>query len=210
MKKVIDSKSKAAEAESQRGSTSHSLLYQLKQNHPPAWRDLVHLYSPLIHYWARRAGLPEKDCADVVQEVFRSVFTGIKTFRKDSSCDTFRGWLRTITRNKVTDHFRRVDGVAEAVGGTEAKLRLAENVGLDDNLEGDEQAMIVEYEVLMRAIDLIRKDFKELTWKAFWGMVVEGKTATEVAAELQTRPGNVRVSKSRVLKRLREQLAEKW
>ena len=39
--------------------------------------------------------------------------------------DTFRGWLRTITRNKVRDHFRRWGREPGGAGGTEAQIRLA-------------------------------------------------------------------------------------
>ena len=58
------------------------------------------------------------------------------------------------------------------------------------------------------AIEMIRKDFKEQTWQAFWRVVVNGRSAQEVGAELGMRPGTVRVAKSRVLKRLREQLGD--
>jgi RNA polymerase sigma-70 factor (ECF subfamily) len=194
--------------DSVRGSTSRSLVLRLQENRAPAWRDLVHLYSPLILYWARRAGLPDNECADVVQEVFRSVVANIRTFKKTSSRDTFRGWLRTITRNKVNDFFRRQGAVVDAIGGTEARIRMLQNADVDDELVGDPEEMAADHALFTRAIELIREDFQPHTWQAFWRVVVEGKSATEVASELNTRPGSVRVAKSRVLKRLREQLGE--
>ncbi len=208
MKRELAESVRMSEIDSVRGSTSRSLLARLKKNQPPAWRDLVHLYSPLIFFWARKSGLPESECADVIQEVFRSVFTNIAKFRKEKKCDTFRGWLRTITRNKVLDHFRRKEGSPDAVGGTEATSRMAQNVGLDDELEGDEQALAAEHALFMRAIEMIRDEFKPQTWNAFWKVVVEGKTAVEVADELGIQSGTVRVAKSRVLKKLRQQLGE--
>jgi RNA polymerase sigma-70 factor (ECF subfamily) len=63
-------------------------------------------------------------------------------------------------------------------------------------------------EVLGRALELIRGEFHERTWQAFWRTVVEGKAANDVAAELDMQPGAVRVSKSRVLCRLRRELGE--
>jgi RNA polymerase sigma-70 factor (ECF subfamily) len=197
-----------SELDSVRGSTSRSLVLHLKENRAPAWRDLVHLYSPLILYWARRAGLPERECADVVQEVFRNVVANIQSFSKTSARDTFRGWLRTITRNKVNDFFRKQDAIADAIGGTEARVRLQQSADVDDDLEGDPEAMAADHALFTRAIELIREDFQPQTWQSFWRIVVEGKCATEVARELNTRPGTVRVAKSRVLKRLREQLGE--
>ena len=190
------------------GSTSHSLINRLQQNDPPAWSDLVYLYSPLIQYWALRAGLPQKECADVLQEVFRSVVTNIHQFKKQKKQDTFRGWLRTITRFKVADYFRKNQEGADAIGGTEANIRMNLTSDVDDEFDGDEQALMAEHEHLKRALNMIRSDFKESTWQAFWGVVVENKSTDEVAKQLNMKTGAVRVAKSRVLKRLRDQLGE--
>lgn len=196
------------ENDSSEGSTSRSLIDRLKNNEAPAWRDLVQLYSPLIFHWCRRAGLPDQECPDTVQEVFRSVVAGIGQFRKRTEADTFRGWLRTIARNKVHDYFRRHGKQPAAVGGSEAHLRLAGAADVDDDLAGDEQDLQAEHELYRRAFDMIRRDFKPQTWNAFWQVVVEGKDALQVAQELNMRPGTIRVAKSRVLRRLREQLGE--
>lgn len=195
-------------ADSAGGSTSASLIQRLQQNDVPAWSDLVHIYSPLIYHWCKRQGLADQDCADVVQEVFRSVVTNIKKFRKSAPGDTFRGWLRVVTRNKILDHFRRSGRELDGAGGTAAQIRLAQTPDLDDDLSWDQEELQAEHAVFLRAIEIIRKDFKEQTWQAFWLVVIEGKTAQEAADELGMRPGTVRVAKSRVLKRLREQLAD--
>lgn len=108
------------------GSTSSSLLDRVKSRDPDAWTRLVDLYGPLVFDWCRSAGLQSADAADVFQEVFRSVFTGIESFRYERPGDTFRGWLRTICRNKIHDHFRRKQSHPEAVGGTDAQIRLGE------------------------------------------------------------------------------------
>ena len=62
--------------------------------------------------------------------------------------------------------------------------------------------------LLSRGLDLIRGEFEERTWQAFWRTAVEGRDAKEVALELRMSPGAVRVAKSRVLRRLREELGE--
>ena len=92
------------------GSTSLTLIDQLKQRHEGGWTHLSDLYGPLIYHWSRKSGLSPDDSADIVQEVFRSVAMSIGRFRKATSTDSFRGWLRTITRNKILDHLgKRVD-----------------------------------------------------------------------------------------------------
>ena len=65
-----------------------------------------------------------------------------------------------------------------------------------------------ERDLFARALDLIRGEFEERTWAAFWRTAVEGRAAKDVAAELTMSPGAVRVAKSRVLHRLRQELGD--
>ena len=55
---------------------------------------------------------------------------------------------------------------------------------------------------------LILTNFKENTWQAFWRVVVDGQSPKDVANELSMHPGTVRVAKSRVLQRLRQEMGE--
>ncbi len=48
--------------------TPASLLERLRQRADhAAWGRFVELYTPLLYYWARRAGLQQQDAADLVQ-----------------------------------------------------------------------------------------------------------------------------------------------
>jgi len=197
-----------------KGSTSRSLLVRLRDDDPAAWERLVTLYSPLVYYWCGKMNLPDQDMADVFQEVFQSVATHINDFRKDRPGDTFRGWLRTITRSKVYDHYRRQTRQPNAAGGTEAQIRFSQMPADDsfDETPSDSTSESSEEEIytdlFLRALNLIRDNFAERTWQAFWRVVVDGRTPNEVAEELEMRPGTVRVAKSRVLHRLRKELGE--
>jgi RNA polymerase sigma-70 factor (ECF subfamily) len=62
--------------------------------------------------------------------------------------------------------------------------------------------------LITHVLDLIRPEFAERTWQAFWRTAIEGGSAPEVAAELSMSAGAVRVAKSRVLQRLREELGD--
>jgi RNA polymerase sigma-70 factor (ECF subfamily) len=190
-------------------STSRSLLERARSDDPAAWGRLVELYAPLVLHWCRRWGLPEQDSADVFQEVFRAVAGHLRGFHKDRPGDTFRGWLRTITRNKVTDHFRRSGVEPHAVGGSEAQARLAALPAPEDASEEDAAAEErAEQGLLHRALELIRGEFEERTWRAFWRTAVDGLAPRDVAAELSMSPGAVRVAKCRVLHRLRRELGD--
>jgi RNA polymerase sigma-70 factor (ECF subfamily) len=58
-----------------------------------------------------------------------------------------------------------------------------------------------------RALELMQAEFPPATWKACWEVVVAGRPAAEVAAELAISIDSVYAAKSRVLRRLRQELA---
>src|SRR5437773_12028809 len=82
--------------------TRASLLVQIRDgtNHA-AWREFVNLYGPIVYGFARKRGLQDADAADLMQDVLRSVSLAIGRLDYDRNQGTFRGWLFTITRNKV-------------------------------------------------------------------------------------------------------------
>jgi RNA polymerase sigma-70 factor (ECF subfamily) len=186
-------------------ATSRSLLARVQADEPQAWDRLVALYAPLVLHWCRRKGLQDQDAADVFQEVFQAVVSHVAGFRRDRPGGTFRGWLHTITQNKLRDHFRRRGGEVQGAGGSSARDRLAQLPEPQHTEEGDEA---VEGALFARALDLIRAEFEERTWAAFWGTAVEGRATKDVAADLAMTPGAVRVAKSRVLHRLRAELGD--
>src|SRR5689334_12828518 len=97
-------------------SVAASLLERLRGGETGAWDRLAELYGATVYVWCRRAGVSEADAPDVSQEVFSAVARHIADFRRERPGDSFRGWLWTITRNKVRDHRRRHAGQARAAG----------------------------------------------------------------------------------------------
>jgi RNA polymerase sigma-70 factor (ECF subfamily) len=191
------------------GSTSRSLLGEAKLADPSAWERVVRLYAPLVASWCRRWGVAEQDVGDILQDVFSAVAGHLGRFRKERPTDTFRGWLNTIARNKVRDHFRRRDGEPAAAGGTEAARHLQQ---VPDRGPAHEPPELTDDPVfddlLRRALASIQGEFHPRTWQAFWGVVVEGRTAADVGVDLDMKSGAVRVAKSRVLLRLRQELGD--
>jgi RNA polymerase sigma-70 factor (ECF subfamily) len=169
------------------GSTSASLLERVKARDEDAWRRLVRLYAPFVLYWCRQAGLQEADRADLSQEVFNSVARHIADFRRKRPDDTFRGWLRTVTRSKLREHFRRHACRSEGAGGSDAYQRLLsipeEATMSDDDSLADEDILL-----LRQALTLIHTDFEERTWQAFWRTTADGLPTYTVAEELGMTP----------------------
>jgi RNA polymerase sigma-70 factor (ECF subfamily) len=183
-------------------------LEGIREDAPGAWERLVGLYAPLVLQWCRHWDLQEQDQADILQEVFQAVIAHVNQFRKESPRDTFRGWLRTITHNKVCDHFRRLAREPAGEGGTDAQRRFSQLPipPEDEEIRSGQDA--AERELFFRALELIRQEFEERTWQAFWCTAVEARAPQDVAADLSMTPGAVRVAKCRVLHRLREELGD--
>ena len=73
----------------------------------------------------------------------------------------------------------------------------------------EEEAQVADVEeraLFHRALDMIRGEFEQRTWQAFWQTTIEGRAPKDVAADLGMSPGAVRVAKS--LHRLREELGD--
>ena len=186
-------------------STSFSLIERVRKSEPEGWKRLVELYGPLVYRWSRQAGLQADDAADVVQDTFRTVLAGIVNFRHQESNSSFLGWLRTIVRSRVIDHFRRVARQPVGQGGSAMQLQIAETpdsvsdssiaAGMGDHLR-----------VLRVAAEALQHEFQPATWAAFWRVTVDGAATDEVAAELHLSVAAIRQANYRVRRRLREEL----
>jgi RNA polymerase sigma-70 factor (ECF subfamily) len=203
-------KSAASEQTRQHGSadqvTPLSLLDRIRANDPVAWQRLVGLYQPLVLFWCRRRGVRPNDTEDVAQEVFAAAAAGLSGFRRDRPGDTFRGWLSGITCNLVRLYFRRNQGRVLAEGGSDAWEQL-QNVAdpLTGPVPGEETEIGLLYQ---RALDEVRGEFEERTWQAFWLTVIEGRTPAGLAGELAMTETNIRQAKSRVLRRLKQEVGD--
>ncbi len=178
--------------------TSITLLERLRQpNAQEAWRRFVDLYSPLLYYWARRAGLGPTEAADLVQDVLVVLVQKLPTFRYDPR-KSFRAWLRTVTLNRWHQNGRR----PALPTGDEGLSGVAVTSSIDLFEETEYRRHLVH-----RALEVMQSDFKPSTWKACWEVVVAGRPAAEVARELGLSVDAVYMARSRVLRRLREELA---
>jgi RNA polymerase sigma-70 factor (ECF subfamily) len=189
------------------GSTSSSLLERVRGKAPGSWERLMSLYCPLVYGWARRAGLSAEDAADVVQDVFLAVVKNLDGFHHNGAGDTFRGWLWTITQNKLRDLFRLKAGRPDAVGGTDAQQFLLQVP--EASLSGSgELASGRAGPLFIRALEMIRSEFETVSWQAFWAVVVEGRRPGDVAAALGISANAIYIARSRILRRLRDELGD--
>ena len=88
--------------------TRSSLIQRLKATiNGESWEEFFHTYWELIYNVARRAGLSEADAQDIVQETILKVHNSLDRFEYNRKRGTFKGWLRTVTRSRLNDFFKK-------------------------------------------------------------------------------------------------------
>ncbi len=185
--------------------TSVTLLDHLRETPDgAAWERFVDIYAPMIYRWLREKGLQDEDAQDVGQEVMLAVLREMPKFQYDRSVGTFRGWLRGVVSNRALMFWRNRQGKPAGVGGSEFEKQL-EQLADSDSIAArcwDEEH---NRHVAGRVLALIQAEFEPTTWRAFWGVVVDGEKAAAVANALGITVNAVYLAKSRVLRRLQQE-----
>jgi len=182
-------------------STPVSLLERLRRSDDSeAWTRFVFLYTPILFSWASRLGMQEADTADFVQEIFALLLRRMPEFRFDPALH-FRSWLKTVTLNVWRDRVKRRK-VPQPAGGAHE---------LDEQRDGDRLEQLIEAEhhafLMRRALEIMRADFKPVTWKAFWQLTIDDRPVADVSKSLGLSITAAYAAKYRVLARLRQELA---
>lgn len=167
--------------------------------------ELEATYRPAVYRYARRRQLQPADAEDIAQQVFLAIAKKLPEWEIDCQQGSFRAWLLTVTRNAVSNRLARQAPDA-ARGGTSVTRKLAEVSDEDSAADG------LEWEfrraAFRHAAEIVRPEFREASWLAFWRTAVDAQPAERVAAELRLSVGAVYTARSRVLKRLRETVNE--
>jgi len=183
-------------------ATRASLLVRLRDGgDSEAWQEFVHLYAPIIYGFARKRGLQDADAADLMQEVLRSLSSAARRLEYDPARGTFRGWLFTVTRNKVFNFLESRSKRVLGTGDSNTQRRLEQHAGSED-LSADWEA---DYQrtLAAQAMARVKGEFQPATWDAFMLTAVEGRQPAQVAARVGLSVGAIYVAKSRVIARLR-------
>src|SRR5512134_400034 len=137
-------------------TTPQSLLDALcHHTDQAAWARFVKLYTPLLCHWSRRLGLRDGEVDDFVQDLFILLVRKLPEFNYQPS-QRFRGWLWTLTVNKLRETRRR------------KALPNAADANLDSQLPDDLATDFDEVEyrqyVVSRALQLMQTEFEPTTW----------------------------------------------
>lgn len=182
-------------------STSASLLRRLQSPDAAiAWGRFVDLYAPLIYHWGRGHGLSATDSADLVQEVMAILVVKLPEFQYDPS-RRFRGWLRTVAINKAND-FHRVARNRPTADAPIVQETAAVASDVDLLAEKEYRKFLIN-----RSLQVMQSELRDSDWMAVKRHLIDGEKASEVAKSLGISTNRVYLAKSRILKRLRDELA---
>lgn len=185
--------------------TRESLLLRIRDSrNRDAWYEFVSVYRPLIYRVGRRHGLQDADAQNLAQDVLQKVERQAGSWKPGQMRGSFRGWLATVARNAAIDQIRRVRPDTGR-GGTSVR-EVLENVASPADASEAEFRLELERQAFRWAARRIHDEFTEPTWSAFWETMVENQPCAEVASRLGRSIGAVYTARSRVMKRLSEEL----
>lgn len=180
--------------------TSHSLLDRLSTgNSAQDWNAFESIYRPFIRDRLLRSNIPASDADDICQETLTQIFKAISGFQHNGREGAFRNWLKKIVRQKIWQH---VNGSARI--GTNGRVsNLHDEQAVDQSFE-DQWEREHDRHVIEKLLQLVKKEFTDTSWKSFRRMVIDGEEPAQIASSLSVSVNAVLISKSRIMKRLRE------
>ena len=184
--------------------THASFLIRLRdRSDKVSWPEFQKRYGHMLYRFARSRGARHADAEDVVQDVQMQLFKAIDGFVYDGRKGRFRSYLRAA----VLHALGRRAGVekrqpAHLDPETFDYVTAATEAPADD-------AWTLEWKLqrLRSAVQRVAGEFDPTVLKAFEMHVLAGRTAAETAACVGLSQWGVYRAKSRVLKRVKEELA---
>lgn len=186
--------------------TSLSLLQRLASDRNDAdWQRMLAIYRPFM--FQRIATYPAlvDQAEDIVQEVMLVLLRELPVFQRQRT-GSFRAWLRGIVLNQLRYAVRRAQRTPLPVGQNEKLVGLIEDLADPQSLASMEFDKEHDKAVFRQAAETVKQEFQETTWKAFLRHAWNGEPVKEVASDLGISANSVLLAKSRVTRRIREEV----
>lgn len=162
-----------------------------------AWNEFVDVYSPLIYDYCRTRALQSSDAADVTQEVLLRFSKAIRSFEYDREKGLFRDWLARIVLNEIRRHTKKP---AQLIMPSEEFDKDYGNLASSWNEQ-------FQQHIFSKALERTKANFNDETWVMFELSWIQKLPSEQVAQNLGVGVERIYVARSRVLKRLRYEVA---
>jgi RNA polymerase sigma-70 factor (ECF subfamily) len=154
------------------------LIYQIKDQNPKAFSQLVDLYSTMVYSVIYKMIRNSQDSEDITQEVFVTIWTTMDAFKGDSLLKT---WIYLIAINKAHEFIRKKN----------RKKRKGFHVQMEDNSiqiqENDPiPSELLEFKELELVFNQSLSKIPENQQIAFLLNRFEGLSYNEIAVEMKT------------------------
>lgn len=189
-------------------NTNVSLLVRLKDTgDSAAWQSFVEAYAPLLYGFGLRRGIARSEIDDFVQDVMSRLAGAMENFEYDPSKGTFRSWMFQTAKFVLLNRHRYATRRPDLSGGS-SLMRVAEHSQSDGAAAKMEEEWEWEYrrQLFARAAVRVREEVGEEAWESFRRTAIEGESGEKVAADLGIAVGTLYVRRSRMLKRVREEV----
>jgi RNA polymerase sigma-70 factor (ECF subfamily) len=167
---------------------SRELLDRCRRGEPEAFEELVERTHRRVFTLAYRLVGDRHEAEDVAQEAYLRAYRALPGFRGDSSFDT---WLYRITANAAVTQLKRRGRFGDLADDPDAVADLPEATPAADPVDRDEIQRALAALPIAHRVVLLMKD-------------AYGFSIQEIAVELETTEGAVKVRLHRARKRLKE------
>ncbi|MGD8454114.1 MAG: sigma-70 family RNA polymerase sigma factor [Phycisphaerae bacterium] len=169
-----------------------------------SWPEFHERYGQLLYRYARARGAAHADAEDIVQEVEMYLFKAIGDFEYDARKGRFRAYLRSAVVHAMGRRANRQAHQPAAVDPHNFDHIASEKeASADARWEREWQLNRLRW-----AVRSVGREFDQTTLRAFELHVLAGQDVTDTAAQLGLSKASVYQAKSRILKRIKERLAE--
>ena len=191
--------------------TRRSLLDRLKNwDDHDGWKRFFDAYWKLIYSAAIKSGLSDAEAQDVVQETVISVSKKMNEFKYDPALGSFKGWLLTLTRWRITDQMRKRPRHSNA---GEAQPEDGARTSVIDSMP-DEQGVQLEAiwdaewqkNLTDAAIERVKRKVGARQYQLFDLYVIKEWPVTDVAKTLGVSENLVHKAKSRITAAIRKEI----
>lgn len=190
-------------------ATRRSLLTRLRRwDESESWQTFFDTYWRLIYSTALKAGLPDADAQDVVQETILSVARTMPEFKYDPKVCSFKSWLLLLTRRRISDHIRKRrrrkrggDGQQEV--GTSVLEQVPDPAGVVLEKVWEEEW---QRNLMNTAVERVKRRVRANQYQIFDLYLVKQWGAGEVASLLHVNVAAVYLTAHRVSRVLKEEV----
>jgi RNA polymerase sigma factor (sigma-70 family) len=187
------------------GNTRVTLIKRIHDKHDEqSWDEFVGIYGRFIYAVVRKMNVSEHDAEDLTQQMLVNLWQKIPELDA-TEIKRFRNWIASITRNFVIDYFRKQSRETKKI----------ERASQEDNLDHLKSIRLPEIDAIVQnqwrihitslAMENIKPLFSANALEVFQ-LSLKGKSVEEIATELGLKEKSVSQLKSRVKKRLTEEV----